>query len=85
MKEVAMTTQVKILFTGAFDNCHMGCDSCDFVTTTHTQYKDGKAVGLTLKVRCENAELCEHMLEHLVKITSPQIVVEGDEECAKQY
>ena len=85
MKEVAMTTQVKILFTGAFDNCHIGCDSCDFVTTTHTVYKDGTARGLELKVRCENAELCEHMLEHLVKITSPQIIVEGDEECAKQY
>lgn len=67
MKEVAMTTQVKIMFNGAFENCHVGCDSCDFVSSTHTEYKDGKAVGLIVKVRCENAELCEHMVEHLAR------------------
>ena len=65
MKEVAMTTKVKILFTGAFDNCHIGCDSCDFVTNTHTFYKDGKATGLSLKVECQNVEQCRHLLEHL--------------------
>lgn len=67
MKEVAMTTQVKIIFNGAFENCHVGCDSCDFVSSTHTEYKDGKAVGLTVKVRCENAELCEHMVAYLAR------------------
>ena len=82
---VKMTAQVDITFDGAFDNCHIGCDSCDFVATTHTDYKNGKAMGLTVKVRCENVELCKHMLEHLVKITSPQIIVEGDEECGRQY
>lgn len=79
MKEVRIDVNVKTVFDGVMDNCHIGCDSCDFVSSTHTEYKDGKAVGLTVKVRCENAELCEHMLEHLVKITSPQIIVEGDE------
>lgn len=85
MKEVRIDVNVKTVFDGVMDNCHIGCDSCDFVATTHTDYKNGKAMGLTVKVRCENAELCKHMLEHLVKITSPQIIVEGDEECAKQY
>jgi len=59
--------KVDIDFVGVFDNCHIGCDSCDFVSSTHTEYKDGKAVGLTVKVRCENAELCEHMLGHLAR------------------
>lgn len=52
-------------FVGVFDNCHIGCDSCDFVTNTHTFYKDGKATGLSLKVECQNHELCEHLMEHL--------------------
>ena len=67
MKEVPMTAQVRIVFNGAFENCHVGCDSCDFVSSTHTEYKDGKAVGLTVKVRCENAELCEHMVAYLAR------------------
>lgn len=65
MKEVAMTAQVDIRFTGAFDNCHIGCDSCDFISSTHTQYENGKAVGVVVKVECENAEWCEHMMKHL--------------------
>lgn len=65
MKEVAMTTQVDVKFNGAFDNCHVGCDSCDFVTSTHTEYRNGKAIGIEVKVRCENAELCEHLLNHI--------------------
>ena len=65
---VKMTAQVDITFDGAFDNCHIGCDSCDFVTTTHTVYKDGTAHGLELKVRCENVELCKHIMEHLKEL-----------------
>ena len=57
--------KVDIDFVGVFDNCHVGCDSCDFVTDTHTFYKDGKATGLSLKVECQNHELCEHLMEHL--------------------
>lgn len=65
MKEVSMTAQVDIKFVGVFDNCHIGCDSCDFITNTHTFYKDGKATGLSLKVECQNVEQCRHLLEHL--------------------
>lgn len=65
MKEVSMTAQVDIKFVGVFDNCHIGCDSCDFITNTHTFYKDGKATGLSLKVECQNHELCDHLMEHL--------------------
>lgn len=65
MKEVSMTAQVDIKFVGAFDNCHIGCDSCDFITNTHTFYKDGKATGLSLKVECQNVEQCRHLMEHL--------------------
>lgn len=65
MKEVAMTTQVDVKFNGAFDNCHVGCESCDFITSTHTDYKNGKATGIVLKVECQNAELCQHMIEHI--------------------
>lgn len=50
---------------GAFDNCHIGCDSCDFITNTHTFYKDGKATGLSLKVECQNVEQCKHLMEHI--------------------
>ena len=52
-------------FVGVFDNCHIGCDSCDFITNTHTFYKDGKATGLSLKVECQNVEQCRHLMEHL--------------------
>lgn len=65
MNEVSMTAQVAIIFQGAFNNCHIGCDSCDFIATTHTAYKDGKATGLSVKVECQNAELCEHMMQHI--------------------
>lgn len=57
--------KVDIDFVGVFDNCHIGCDSCDFITNTHTFYKDGKATGLSLKVECQNHELCDHLMEHL--------------------
>lgn len=67
MKEVAMTAQVDFRFTGAFDNCHVGCDSCDFITNTHTEYTDGKATFLEVIVECQNADLCEHMMKHLQK------------------
>lgn len=56
--------KVDIDFVCAFDNCHIGCDSCDFITNTHTFYKDGKATGLALKVECQNVEQCRHLLEH---------------------
>lgn len=65
MKEVNMTLNVKTMFEGAFDNCHIGCDSCDFTAYASTRYKDGKAVGFDVKVKCENAVLCEHMMDHL--------------------
>lgn len=65
MKEVSMTVQVETVFRGAFDNCHIGCDSCDFITNCRTAYKDGKTTGLTVIVECQNAEQCEHLLEHL--------------------
>ena len=65
MKEVKMTEQVEIAFRGVFDNCHIGCDSCDFITNCRTSYKDGKATGLEVIVECQNAELCEHMAKHI--------------------
>lgn len=62
-----MTEKLKadIEFVGVFDNCHIGCESCDFITNTHTFYKDGKATGLLLKVECQNHELCNHLMEHI--------------------
>lgn len=65
MKEVTMNRHIDVKFFGAFDNCHMGCESCDFITSTHTDYKNGKATGIVLKVECQNAELCQHMIEHI--------------------
>lgn len=72
--------KLDIEFVGAFDNCHMGCDSCDFITNTHTFYKDGKATGLSLKVECQNHELCEHLTEHLEGLLREKVTkqISGD-------
>lgn len=80
MKEVSMTAQVDIKFVGVFDNCHIGCDSCDFITNTHTYYKDGKATGLSLKVECQNAEQCRHLLEHLEELHKEEVAKKFIEE-----
>lgn len=80
---VKMTAQVDITFDGAFDNCHIGCDSCDFITNTHTKYKDGKATGMELKVECQNAEQCRHLMEHLQFITAPRMHNTGEDTCGK--
>lgn len=71
-----MTEKLKadIEFVGVFDNCHIGCESCDFITNTHTFYKDGKATGLLLKVECQNHELCEHLLEHIENMERAECV-----------
>ena len=61
----ATELKVDIDFVCVFDNCHIGCDSCDFIMNTHTFYKDGKATGLSFKVECQNVEQCEHLMEHL--------------------
>lgn len=81
---VKMTAQVDITFDGAFDNCHIGCDSCDFISSTHTKYKDGKATGMELKVECQNAEQCRHLMEHLADIGTPHVFYTGDALCDKQ-
>lgn len=68
MKEVKMTAQTginDIEFDGAFDNCHIGCGSCDLYATTHTDYDNGMCIGVVVKVSCGNAEQCRHLLEHL--------------------
>lgn len=70
-------------FVGAFDNCYIGCDSCDFITNTHTFYKDGKATGLSLKVECQNVEQCRHLMEHLQFITAPRMYNTGEGTCDK--
>lgn len=75
--------KVDIDFVGVFDNCHIGCDSCDFITNTHTFYKDGKATGLSLKVECQNVEQCRHLMEHLQSITAPRIFNTGEGTCDK--
>jgi hypothetical protein len=67
-------------FVGAFDNCHIGCDSCDFITNTHTFYKDGKATGLSLKVECQNVEQCRHLLEHLEELRKEEVAKKFIEE-----
>lgn len=71
-------------FVGAFDNCYIGCDSCDFITNTHTFYKDGKATGLSLKVECQNVEQCRHLMKHLADICTPQVFYTGDALCDKR-
>lgn len=65
--------KVDIDFVGVFDNCHIGCDSCDFITNTHTFYKDGKATGLSLKVECQNVEQCRHLMEHLEELRKEEV------------
>lgn len=80
MKEISMTAQVDIKFVGVFDNCHIGCDSCDFITNTHTFYKDGKATGLSLKVECQNVEQCRHLLEHLEELRKEEVAKKFIEE-----
>lgn len=65
--------KVDIDFVSVFDNCHIGCDSCDFITNTHTFYKDGKATGLSLKVECQNVEQCRHLLEHLEELRKEEV------------
>ena len=77
-----MTEKLKadIEFVGVFDNCHIGCDSCDFITTTHTFYKDGKATGLSLKVECQNVEQCRHLLEHLEELRKEEVAKKFIEE-----
>lgn len=69
-----------IEFVGAFDNCHIGCESCDLITNTHTHYKDGKATGLSLKVECQNVEQCRHLLEHLEKLHKEEVAKKFIEE-----
>lgn len=72
--------KVDIDFVGVFDNCHIGCDSCDFITNTHTFYKDGKATGLSLKVECQNVEQCRHLLEHLEELRKEEVAKKFIEE-----
>ena len=83
VKKVTAQVDVDITFDGAFDNCHIGCDSCDFITNTHTKYKDGKATGLEVMVECQNAEQCRHLMKHLADICTPQVIYTGDSLCDK--
>ena len=76
----ATELKVDIDFVGVFDNCHIGCDSCDFITNTHTFYKDGKATGLSLKVECQNVEQCRHFLEHLEELRKEEVAKKFIEE-----
>ena len=56
---------VDIEFIGVYEDCHIGCPSCDFYTNTKTLYESGKATGLKVKIECSNADLCKHMMEHI--------------------
>ena len=64
MKETVMT-RYELKFDGAYNDCHIGCDSCDLYATTHTEYVNGKATAVEVKVSCGNAEQCRHLLEHI--------------------